>query len=269
MLHYTTSKIQPCHCSFKKTVCLLFALVLVLVLVIMLFHRQIPYTMNVQSASKKTLLPLLPATAPLTTQTKNNGDDLDACLPDLSTLNPLDLSLLAIEPLIGREKETKTILKWLEFRDSLVQVVSIVGGPGVGKSALAVTVGHKLIQQGITVCYVDMYNVSGRIQISKYLQESAKQVRHPTLLILDNSDHYIHTQKMEFQNLVLSHKYHFVKILITSQISIPVTFSGNNFEEYHLQKLDKEQAKILLQQNIKGLTSSIAGYICDGIGSKV
>jgi len=152
-----------------------------------------------------------------------------------------------MEPLIGREKETTAILKWLEFQDSPVQVVSIVGGPGVGKSAIAVAVGHKLIQQGVAVCYVDMYNASERnmkqFQISKHLDELASQVRRPTLLILDNCDHYIHTQRKEFQNLALSQKYRFVKVLITSQVRIQVAFSGHGFEEYHLQKLDKDQLK--------------------------
>lgn len=232
--------------------------------------QQTTYTITVQSPSKQTLLPLLPATAPLT-QSKCDVDHLSVCLPDFPSLKSYDLSLLYMEPLIGREKETTAILKWLEFQDSPVQVVSIVGGPGVGKSALAVAVGHKLIQQGIAVCYVDMYNASERnmkqFQISKHLDELASQVRRPTLLILDNCDHYIHTQRKEFQNLALSQKYRFVKVLITSQVRIQVAFSGHGFEEYHLQKLDKDQAKNLLQQSVKGLTSFAAGYICDLVDS--
>ena len=228
--------------------------------------QQTTYMITMQPPSKQTLLPLLPATAPLT-QSKCDVDHLGACLPVFPSLKSYDLSLLHMEPLIGREKETTAILKWLEFQDSPVQVVSIVGGPGVGKSAIAVAVGHKLIQQGIAVCYVDMYNASERImkhfQISKHLDELASQVRRPTLLILDNCDHYIHTQRKEFQNLALSQKYRFIKVLITSQVRIQVAFSGHDFEEYHLQKLDKDQAKNLLQQSVKGLTSFAAGYICD------
>ena len=88
---YATSKIPTCHRSFKYTV---FALVLVLVLVIiMLFHQRTPYVITVESPSKQNLLPLQPATILLTTQ--SNGDELDACLPDLLTLNPLDFIIIS------------------------------------------------------------------------------------------------------------------------------------------------------------------------------
>ena len=73
-------------------------------------------------------------------------------LPDLPTLQPIiELSSLTPEPLIGREKDKQVILNWLEFQTSPVQIVSIVGSPGIGKSALARDVGHTMVQQE-TLC---------------------------------------------------------------------------------------------------------------------
>ena len=62
----------------------------------------------------------------------------------------------------------------------------------------------------------------------------------PTLLILDNCDHYLHRQKEEFQNLLDSLNRNYIKVLITSQVSNILAFPGHSFEEYHLQKLEKD-----------------------------
>lgn len=93
---------------------------------------------------------------------------------DLPTVRPIiDLSTLTSEPLIGREKDKQVIMNWLEFQTSPVQIVSIVGGPGIGKSALALDVGHAMAQQETKVYYADMHNSSNRVQpfISKSLEE--------------------------------------------------------------------------------------------------
>ena len=187
--------------------------------------------------------------------------------PDLPTMQPIiELSSLTSEPLIGREKDKQVVLSWLEFQTSTVQIVSIVGGPGVGKSALALDVGHTMVGQEAKVYYADMYNSSNSLQplISKALAKWMENMWHPTLLILDNCDNRIHKQKEEFQNLLQSLKIlQYIKVLTTSQRGDILAFPGLGFEEYHLQKLEKYEAMSLLQRNTEGLNSSTADYICD------
>src|SRR5512142_1096468 len=56
-----------------------------------------------------------------------------------SPLNPLPLSLT---PLLGREKEVKTITRLISRPD--VRLVTLVGAPGVGKTRLAIHTANEL-----------------------------------------------------------------------------------------------------------------------------
>ena len=233
--------------------------------IIPLLFGRVTIDLKLPPSGTKSLLPNLKYLTPLTTAMQNGSRG--SHLGD-GQLKLISLSLLTSEPLIGREKEKQIISNWLEFQESPVQIVSIVGGPGVGKSAVALEVGHTLVQQGIAVHYVDMHNVSSRVhplQISKPLEDWAKHVKDSTLLILDNCDRQIHTQEEKFQSLVLTLKKRFIKILMTSQMGTALPFPGHSFEEYRLRNLEKDQAISLLQHNVnvEGLTLATAGHICN------
>ena len=186
----TLSKVrQLCHCS-RRTSAMLLATLVILSLphIIPLLFGRVTIDLKLPPSGTKSLLPNLKYLTPLTTAMQNGSRG--SHLGD-GQLKLISLSLLTSEPLIGREKEKQIISNWLEFQESPVQIVSIVGGPGVGKSAVALEVGHTLVQQGIAVHYVDMHNVSSRVhplQISKPLEDWAKHVKDSTLLILDNCD---------------------------------------------------------------------------------
>ena len=61
---------------------------------------------------------------------------------------------------VGREKELADVLQRVDFTNPDDRIISIVGPPGFGKSALALHVGHKIVAIGVVVNYVDMVEVS-------------------------------------------------------------------------------------------------------------
>ena len=59
-------------------------------------------------------------------------------------------------PFLGRERELDDLMKLVDIHSGNEErIVSIVGPTGVGKSCLAVQVGHSVIDSGATVSYVD------------------------------------------------------------------------------------------------------------------
>jgi len=125
--------------------------------IIPLLFGRVTIDLKLPPSGTKSLLPNLKYLTPLTTpETAMQSGSRGLHLGD-GQLKLIPLSLLTSEPLIGREKDKQIISNWLEFQGSPVQIVSIVGGPGVGKSALALEVGHTLVQHGIAVHYVDMH----------------------------------------------------------------------------------------------------------------
>ena len=59
-------------------------------------------------------------------------------------------------PFLGRERELDDLKKLVDVHSGNEErIVSIVGPTGVGKSCLAVQVGHSVIDSGATVSYVD------------------------------------------------------------------------------------------------------------------
>ena len=104
---------------------------------------------------------------------------------------------------VGREEEILKVMNLLNFHTSDSQYVKIVGGPGFGKSALAVSVGHELVSRGVDVYYVDIKQGVSSIQAlaEKIMEEdvvtvnkSAMQLQNSTLLIIDHGwipDEYV------------------------------------------------------------------------------
>lgn len=108
------------------------------------------------------------------------------------------------ENFVGREDEMQVLLSRVNFEITEIRIINIVGSPGFGKSTLAIQLGHKLVDQGVYVHYVNMEDLlSGSIELvlaEKILKSSdisAKTVtfdrllqwaRDRSLLILDNCD---------------------------------------------------------------------------------
>ena len=152
---------------------------------------------------------------------------------------PLLPSLPPLTSFVGREQDISVLQPVLEFSSTTPRIVSITGGPGFGKSTLAIYMGHKLKDEGIHVVYIDMAEVSSMhtlafkvLQISQNslskrnitvqdLYEWSLLLKHETLLILDNCDEQFHTIKDSLQetieNLTKKSKHSNLKILTTSR----------------------------------------------------
>ena len=120
---------------------------------------------------------------------------------------------------VGRKTELNDVLQLLDFGKSNTRVVSIDGPPGFGKSTLAIKVGHKVVRKGTNVLYVNMLEVSSmqvlaekvckgagivirkKVQIERMFRW-ARYLNYNTLLILDNCDDILQTDKDDFQRVI-------------------------------------------------------------------
>ena len=59
-------------------------------------------------------------------------------------------------PFLGRDRETSDLMRVLEMQSDEVRIVNLVGSAGIGKSCLAVQVGHRLIDSGATLSYLGL-----------------------------------------------------------------------------------------------------------------
>ena len=91
----------------------------------------------------------------------------------------------SIEAFIGREKEMKEVMELVDSDNSKLRIVSIVGPPGIGKSTLAIHVGHDMVAQGVVVYHVDMVEVSS-------MQSLAEKV-------LDCDETLVSTKKRDYR----------------------------------------------------------------------
>ena len=144
------------------------------------------------------------------------------------------------ENFVGREEDMKEITKLITFKESDIRIVDIIGPPGFGKSTLAIHVGHEMVRNGVVVYYLDIGDFSDKAiktaLATKVLDKSntvvSKQVTFErllkwardrfwyTLLILDNCDDAINSQREEFQDAIvkLVEESLNVKVLMTSRI---------------------------------------------------
>ena len=185
---------------------------------------------------------------------------------------------------VGREKELEDVLQLVDFTNLDDQIISIVGPPGFGKSALALHTGHKLVAKGVVVNYVDMVEVSSMQALAEKIFDNdpnivirnvtvhrlyrwARERHHRTLLILDNCDDVLHTQKDELQKVMktlLEHSLN-LKILMTSR---QWTTQLSQFQLYPLQQLTMEASCTLLENAAVHLNpmecqsiSNLTGYV--------
>ena len=126
------------------------------------------------------------------------------------------------------------VIYLLNFHTLDSQYVKIVGGPGFGKSALAVSVGHELVSRGVDVYYVDTKQLVSSMQAlaEKMIEEdvvtvnkSAVQLQNSTLLIVDHTlihDGYVWNENQDVERIWKVVKKHnnseHFRILTTSRV---------------------------------------------------
>ena len=169
---------------------------------------------------------------------------------------------------VGREDEMQVLLERAKFELSEIRIINIVGSPGFGKSTLAIQLGHKLIDKGVSVHYVNLaefpdYNIelvlAEKLLKSSYitaktvtfdrLLQWARERSGYTLLILDNCDNVLHTQKDRFQNTVLQivQTSTTIKIVMTSR---ETAFDIEHYSWYKVHEISPKAAISLLDQKL-------------------
>ena len=192
----------------------------------------------------------------------------------------LSLPVLKQE-LIGRNDEMKVIMGY--FRNSEVDVVTLYGQAGFGKSEIALHVGHRMLQLGYNVHYIRVENCIDVESLEKELMEIsgksytkckglvkwAQSLTIKTLLILDNVDgqYWVNDTsrrqlKELFLNPLLCNTFN-LKVLITSQQNIMVTHS---YRSYRLYSLSTKYCVDLMVRNVEFDTADLR-VICDLVGN--
>lgn len=171
------------------------------------------------------------------------------------------------EYFVGREKEVKDVVGLLDYGASgSARIVNIYGPPGFGKSTLAIYAGHQLLEKGVNIHYLNLFDCANNVR--QCLAEKIKYNSDPhevvafdaflqwvrgrnfyDLIILDNCDEILHKQKEEMQYVVekvIQNSQNF-KFLITSR---ETTSYVGSFESYKLYELSKRAACNLLEHKI-------------------
>ena len=168
----------------------------------------------------------------------------------------------------GREHDIKEVMKLIDFYSPYhdVRIINIIGSPGFGKSTLAIHVGHEMVQSNVVVHYINLADFPDKPSVKQVLPEkvlessqiSAKSadldrlVRWAgdrfwyNLIILDNCDSVIQTQREDFQltleRLVEASKN--VKVLMTSRIELVI---NPHSKSYLIHELSIEAACQVLE----------------------
>jgi DNA replication protein DnaC len=137
-------------------------------------------------------------------------------LPRDKTFQTLQLG--GFSPLIRQQLER---LRSGDFVQQAVNVVA-VGRPGVGKSHLLASVGHMLIEQGITVLWQSTAQLVQRLLAAKRdlrLPQELARLDRFACLILDDIGYVQHDQdEMEVLFTLLSERYERKSVLISTNL---------------------------------------------------
>ena len=167
----------------------------------------------------------------------------------------------------GREKEVQHIVDFLVQED--VRIVLVTGGPGYGKSSVAIASSHHLMKHGIPVCYVSLSEADSietfMMTLSHALTRKTERrpdelqilsfvglLREKTVIVLDNADQLTlkrtelrqHFIKL-LQHIVAENVY--LHLVVVTRYRFKIT---SDFEEIHLQPLASPQALTLLRSLI-------------------
>jgi len=172
---------------------------------------------------------------------------------------------------VGRSQNVSTLLEWLSFSDTSVDIVNIVGPPGMGKSALAIYVGNEVISRGEAVYYINMAEFPNeqlkQVLAAKILslwnresnvtRISFDRLRHwansqwlNTVILLDNCDDCIQNQLESFQDAIkelLQFSRRKIKIMTTSR---NILMHLESYSTFKVQPLDEESAFSLLDNKV-------------------
>ena len=166
----------------------------------------------------------------------------------------------------GREEEIQHIVDCLK-QD--VRILSITGGPGYGKSSVAIVSSHQLMELRIPVCYVSLSEADSieTFIVTLLHALTAKTERHPdelqvlslvgllwkkTVIVLDNVDQLTLKQtelRQDFIQLLkrIVAKSVYVHFVVVSRYRFNII---SDFEDIHLQPLVSSQALSLLRSLI-------------------
>ena len=166
---------------------------------------------------------------------------------------------------VGREEEVSDIVQILE---SEIRIVNIYGSPGFGKSTLSVHVGHRMLEKKVNVHYVNLdecptngvklfiaekvFESTGshheKVTFEKFVQWARGRLFR-NLVLLDNCDKALHSQKNELQDAIqkVAESSDSVKFLMSSR---ETTLYVGEFEQYKLHELSTKAACELLQARL-------------------
>ena len=160
-------------------------------------------------------------------------------------------------PFLGREREQSELTEWLDLQSDEVRVINIVGPTGIGKSALAIQLGHQLIDRGATVSYVDtsligLEGITGEIlrgtsstsmsgnstwQLLEWLR---REMKYPLVIELDNCDGLLATERttlFHFLDVLFTSAATTVKVIITSRNIVKPAYRLEKFMEYQIGEI--------------------------------
>ena len=183
--------------------------------------------------------------------------------------------------LLGRDKECEEIIANLASDQFGIGV--IYGSLGIGKTSVAVEVGHKLLSKGWTVSYHVCYQISTLYTSLYQVLNSANHLKNenisetfpaegsnPTLLILDQVENVNEAEESAIISKALRTfvddelKFSCIKLLLVSRKEI--SFTDDLAFHFKLKPLSEESASQLLQSFSQISSHHDLGLIANGCG---
>jgi hypothetical protein len=189
--------------------------------------------------------------------------------------------------LIGREDEMRIVMGHLEQRTPRVDLVTLYGQAGFGKSEIAKHVGHNILKMCVDVYYilaeicadvecleVKLMEISNLSHTHMRLEKWGQGLTRRTLLILDNVDGKAwigDESRQQFQTKFLHPllaQSSLLQVLITSQHNIQS--SEQVFRSYRLPSLTRENCVTLMNAvsttHGTGVSERESETLCDLVG---
>lgn len=141
-----------------------------------------------------------------------------AHFPMIRTLEDFNFS---IQPSIDEQKIRELAkLEWIKEKRNLL----LLGPSGVGKTHLAIALGRKAIEAGMSTLFISAYKLSNQLDdavLHGLIEEKLKQYTKPKLLIIDELG-YLNLKQGTANNFfhLISRRYEKSSILITSNSQI-------------------------------------------------
>lgn len=197
------------------------------------------------------------------------------------TVSVQSASLPSIAPgFLGRENEVARLHRAITTgRAGGPSIVNIVGAPGFGKSALAIVVGHDLLEHGIYVHYADLNHLDDvklavnvilatviddmKSSYPQQLYRWAGKVRADTVVILDNCDSLLDDQTTRnlFLNCLSKLGGSSSKLSLLTTSRYQYTILDRMVETLELGPLRQNASEMLLRSMYNELTEGNASAL--------